>query len=172
MDVFAKVSSALKNMGFRCSQVTRVLAELREARVEPELEPLVRAALARLAPAPVSSHMPSQIARSRGARNRGAPVSHERQVRAESEIAPASGAALLVPNGGFGPRLDEQASGAQRRGAESGAWQLAPKRTLPAHAECDWPNLAQPGFWSQKPSVSGACSVESRAGTEVARPYG
>jgi Holliday junction resolvasome RuvABC DNA-binding subunit len=51
MDVFAKVLSALKNMGFHRSQVTRVIAELREARIEPELEALVRAALARLAPA-------------------------------------------------------------------------------------------------------------------------
>jgi 5-methylcytosine-specific restriction endonuclease McrA len=50
-DVFAKVSFALKNMGFRRSQVTRVITELREAQIEPEVEPLVRAALARLAPA-------------------------------------------------------------------------------------------------------------------------
>jgi hypothetical protein len=52
MDVFAKVRSALKNMGFRRHEVSRVLAEVRDACVEPELEPLVRAALLRLAPAP------------------------------------------------------------------------------------------------------------------------
>jgi hypothetical protein len=51
MDVFAKVSSALRNMGFRRQEVTKVLAEVRAARIEPELETLVRAALLRLDPA-------------------------------------------------------------------------------------------------------------------------
>jgi hypothetical protein len=50
MDVFAKVSSALGNMGFRRHEVTRALAELREVQIEPELETLLRAALARLGP--------------------------------------------------------------------------------------------------------------------------
>jgi Holliday junction resolvasome RuvABC DNA-binding subunit len=53
MDVFAKVFSALKNMGFHRSEVTRVVGELREEHIEPDVEPLVRAALARLSPARV-----------------------------------------------------------------------------------------------------------------------
>jgi hypothetical protein len=52
MDVFAKVSFALKDMGFSRAQVTRVLADLRDDGIEPKVEPLVRAALFRLAPAP------------------------------------------------------------------------------------------------------------------------
>jgi len=52
MDAFAKALSALHNKGFRRSQVTRVLAELREASVEPELEPLVPGVLGVLSPSP------------------------------------------------------------------------------------------------------------------------
>lgn len=50
--IFAKLLSALQHMGFRRPEVTRVIAELRTACIEPELEPLMRAALLRLAPAP------------------------------------------------------------------------------------------------------------------------
>jgi hypothetical protein len=51
-DTFAKALSALEKLGFHGRQVTPVLAELREARVAPGLEPLVRAALTHLVPAP------------------------------------------------------------------------------------------------------------------------
>ena len=49
-DVFDKVLGALCRMGFRKSQVAPVMARLRGEPVEPEFEPLIRAALELLPP--------------------------------------------------------------------------------------------------------------------------
>jgi hypothetical protein len=49
-DPYAKVHGALRTMGFREPEVRRVLGELRQSQVAPELEPLLRAALQLLAP--------------------------------------------------------------------------------------------------------------------------
>jgi hypothetical protein len=50
-DVFSKVLFALCNLGFRQKDVTRVLSGLRQDQQEPEVEPLLRAALNLLTPA-------------------------------------------------------------------------------------------------------------------------
>jgi hypothetical protein len=49
-DVFGKLLFALCNLGFRRKDVTRALSTLRLDQKEPELEPLLRAALTLLTP--------------------------------------------------------------------------------------------------------------------------
>ena len=49
-DNFAKVLSALCKLGFRRQDATRVMADLRREQADPDLEPLLRAALALLTP--------------------------------------------------------------------------------------------------------------------------
>jgi hypothetical protein len=58
-DPYAKVHGALRTMGFREPEVRRVLGELRQSQVAPELEPLLRAALQLLAP-PAPTYAPTQ----------------------------------------------------------------------------------------------------------------
>jgi Holliday junction resolvasome RuvABC DNA-binding subunit len=54
-DVFDKVQLALCKLGFRQRDVSLVIANLRREQVAPEPEPLLRAALNRLTPAPERS---------------------------------------------------------------------------------------------------------------------
>lgn len=58
-DPYAKVHAALRTMGFREPELRRVLGELRQSQVAPELEPLLRAALELLAP-PAPTYAPTQ----------------------------------------------------------------------------------------------------------------